>query len=233
MTRYNCPCCGYPTLEERQSWEICCLCDWEDDGQDDPYADQVWGGPNQDYSLTQARQNFRNHYSMYEYKQIILTQTDKEIQTKKSLIHAFKQLEASDDQSAPYIWQEIYSFEKILADLVDERVERYSNNIDQNRESMNLINSDNPDAIVDGLLSLALSADDGEFAEQVMTRYSQHDNENIRGIAILCFGHIARIHEVIHKEQVISLIQTALHDESSFVRGHAESALEDINMFCK
>ncbi|WP_046216663.1 CPCC family cysteine-rich protein [Paenibacillus wulumuqiensis] len=233
MARYNCPCCGYPTLEERQSWEICCLCDWEDDGQDDPYADQVWGGPNQDYSLTQARQNFKNHYSMYNDKQIILNQTDKEIQTKKSLIHAFKQLETLDDQSAPYIWQEIYSFEKMLADLVDEKVERYSNNIDQNRESMKLINSDNPDAIVDGLLSLALSADDGEFAEQMMTRYSQHDNENIRGIAILCFGHIARIHEVIHKEHIIPLIQTALHDESPFVRGHAESALEDINMFCK
>ncbi|WP_081327515.1 MULTISPECIES: CPCC family cysteine-rich protein [Paenibacillus] len=36
MNRFNCPCYGYPTLEERRGWEICCLCDWEDDGQERP-----------------------------------------------------------------------------------------------------------------------------------------------------------------------------------------------------
>jgi hypothetical protein len=51
----TCPCCGYATLEERCSWEICSICFWEDDGQDESEADQVWGGPNGDYSLTQAR----------------------------------------------------------------------------------------------------------------------------------------------------------------------------------
>ncbi|WP_046226131.1 CPCC family cysteine-rich protein [Paenibacillus dauci] len=233
MNRYNCPCCGYPTLEERRSWEICCLCNWEDDGQDDPDADRVYGGPNEDYSLTEARKNFKMHYTMYRDTQRILQQTDKEIQTKKSLIHAFKQLETAQDTCIPYIWQEIYSFEKVLADLVHETVERYSNNIEKHQKVIHLINSDNPDTVVDGLLSLALNADDGAFAENMMTRYSQHDNENIRGIAILCFGHIARIHGVVHKERIIPLIQNALHDESSFVRGHAESAMEDIDRFCK
>src|SRR5579863_7304160 len=28
-----CPCCGYPTLTDRDAYEICCLCNWEDDGQ--------------------------------------------------------------------------------------------------------------------------------------------------------------------------------------------------------
>ncbi|MFD2746022.1 hypothetical protein ACFSTH_06775 [Paenibacillus yanchengensis] len=66
-----------------------------------------------------------------------------------------------------------------------------------------------------------------------MVWYSQHKNENIRGIAVLCFGHIARIHGVVNKELVIPLINDALQDESEFVRGHAYSALEDITMFCK
>ncbi|MEA3320951.1 MAG: CPCC family cysteine-rich protein [Bacillota bacterium] len=43
MRRETCPCCGYPPLEERGNFEICILCNWEDDGQDDPYADEVWG----------------------------------------------------------------------------------------------------------------------------------------------------------------------------------------------
>lgn len=233
MIRHNCPCCGYPTLEERRDWEICCLCNWEDDGQDDPHADKVWGGPNQDYSLTEARENFKKHYIMYRDRQRILKQTDKEIQTKKSLIHAFEKLRTANNESAQQIWHEIDSFEKVLDDIVHEQADRYSNNIEKNQEIINLINSDDPDTKVKGLLSLALHADDGEFVQDLMVRYSQHKNENIRGIAVLCFGHIARIHRTVHNELIIPLIHNALKDESSFVRGHAHSALDDINMFCK
>src|SRR5882672_6953716 len=64
-TRFPCPCCRYPTLSERGGYEVCSLCDWEDDGQDDPRADEVWGGPNGAYSLTEARENFKRFQSMY------------------------------------------------------------------------------------------------------------------------------------------------------------------------
>ena len=56
-----CPCCGQPTLRERCRYEVCPECWWEDDGQDDPHADEVWGGPNADVSLTQARANYWAH----------------------------------------------------------------------------------------------------------------------------------------------------------------------------
>ena len=56
---YRCPCCGSRTLEERGGYEVCQVCYWEDDGQDDEDADAVRGGPNGDLSLTQARKNFR------------------------------------------------------------------------------------------------------------------------------------------------------------------------------
>ena len=62
---FTCPCCGYPTLSERGAYDICPLCDWEDDGQDDPHADEVWGGPNSDYSLSESRDNFQKHLTMY------------------------------------------------------------------------------------------------------------------------------------------------------------------------
>jgi hypothetical protein len=63
--RYACPCSGYLTLDERGGYDICPLCDWEDDGQNDPHADEVWGGPNGDYSLSEARDNFRRHMTMF------------------------------------------------------------------------------------------------------------------------------------------------------------------------
>jgi hypothetical protein len=59
MTYLPCPCCGYLTLTERSGYEICGVCFWEDDGQDDPEADEVWGGPNGSLSLAQARENFK------------------------------------------------------------------------------------------------------------------------------------------------------------------------------
>ncbi|WP_433331007.1 CPCC family cysteine-rich protein [Spirillospora sp. CA-294931] len=55
---YACPCCGYLTLDSRGGYEICEVCFWEDDGQDDHDADLVRGGPNGALSLTKARRNF-------------------------------------------------------------------------------------------------------------------------------------------------------------------------------
>ena len=56
----QCPCCGFRTLTEPAAYEICPVCYWEDDGQNDVSADEIWGGPNKDLSLTQARLNFKN-----------------------------------------------------------------------------------------------------------------------------------------------------------------------------
>lgn len=55
---FACPCCGYLTLGERGAFEICAVCFWEDDGQDEHDADAVRGGPNGRLSLSDARRNF-------------------------------------------------------------------------------------------------------------------------------------------------------------------------------
>ena len=54
----SCPCCGYATLRERGAFQICPVCFWEDDGQDEEDADDVRGGPNSTLSLTAGRRNF-------------------------------------------------------------------------------------------------------------------------------------------------------------------------------
>jgi Cysteine-rich CPCC len=55
---YACPCCRFVTLPERGGYDICPVCCWEDDGQDELDADIVRGGPNGRLSLTAARANF-------------------------------------------------------------------------------------------------------------------------------------------------------------------------------
>jgi hypothetical protein len=52
-----CPCCGHATLSVRGQYEICPVCFWEDDGQDNADAAVERGGPNQ-VSLTQGRVTF-------------------------------------------------------------------------------------------------------------------------------------------------------------------------------
>jgi hypothetical protein len=54
----RCPCCFCKTLPERGGWDICPICFWEDDGQDDHDAEIVRGGPNGSLSLRQARSNY-------------------------------------------------------------------------------------------------------------------------------------------------------------------------------
>ncbi len=55
---YRCPCCKFKTLHGRGPDEICCVCFWHDDGQDEAEADEVWGGPNKQLSLREAQRNF-------------------------------------------------------------------------------------------------------------------------------------------------------------------------------
>jgi hypothetical protein len=66
VARIACPCCQLPTLTTRGEYDICPVCWWEDDGQDDADADLVRGGPNGRYSLTRARANARDHGDMYD-----------------------------------------------------------------------------------------------------------------------------------------------------------------------
>lgn len=63
---FRCPCCKYKTLHERGGFELCPVCFWEDDGQDEPDAERVLGGPNGSLSLRQAQANFRRLGAMEE-----------------------------------------------------------------------------------------------------------------------------------------------------------------------
>ncbi|MBR2686713.1 MAG: hypothetical protein IKE42_02580 [Aquamicrobium sp.] len=58
MSGARCPCCGFRTLGERGAFEICPVCFWQDDGQDESDLESVRGGPNGELSLLQARLNF-------------------------------------------------------------------------------------------------------------------------------------------------------------------------------
>lgn len=56
--KYQCKCCGYFTLGEEGSYDICPVCFWEDD--EAMYRDpDMTGGANK-VSLTEAKENYKN-----------------------------------------------------------------------------------------------------------------------------------------------------------------------------
>ena len=63
---FRCPCCGFKTLYGRGQDEICPVCFWHDDGQDEPDAELILGGPNLDLSLRQAQANFNRFGAIHE-----------------------------------------------------------------------------------------------------------------------------------------------------------------------
>jgi hypothetical protein len=95
------------------------------------------------------------------------------------------------------------------------------------------ISRNEPDELSRAVLSAALYADDSQWAEDICVRFAGHDNAIVRGNAVLGFGHIARLNRSLTESRVRPLIEHALHDENTFVRGQAESAADDVESFLR
>ena len=80
---------------------------------------------------------------------------------------------------------------------------------------------------------LSLNDDDSDFAFKTCYFFSQHENENVRGMAILGFGHIAQKHDRIDLETVLPIIEKAKLDKSEFVRHKANDATDDLEFLIK
>jgi hypothetical protein len=87
--QHRCPCCLFRTLQERGGFEICEVCFWEDDGQDEHDSDIVRGGPNGSLSLSAARQNFAMFGASEErFKDKVRSATAQEIRAGDDHGHA-------------------------------------------------------------------------------------------------------------------------------------------------
>jgi hypothetical protein len=58
-TASRCLCCGYKTLSMPEALELCQVCWWQDDGQDDRDADVVRRTVNGNLSLSEGRRNYK------------------------------------------------------------------------------------------------------------------------------------------------------------------------------
>ena len=104
----------------------------------------------------------------------------------------------------------------------------------RNREEVeSAISRDDPDELLRAVLSAALHSDNPDWAEDICLRLAKHENFNVRGNAVLGFGHIARIHRQLDESRVKPLIEAALRDESEYVRDQAGAAADEVEFFLK
>jgi hypothetical protein len=80
------------------------------------------------------------------------------------------------------------------------------------------------------LVAVALHEADLGWAQEYCLSLASHPNENVRGNAILGFGHLARRFGQLTAEAK-PIIQAALIDSSAFVRGQAEASADDVGQF--
>ena len=124
--RYACPCCGYPTLGSLGEFEICTLCCWEDDGQDDADADLVRGGPNHSFSLVEARENFER-YSV-KYPPDLDTRcggpdSEREKEAKRTIIAAYDQMmEDPGSEELQRLQQQVVEGNQVLRQELKRRI---------------------------------------------------------------------------------------------------------------
>jgi hypothetical protein len=126
--RMNCPCCGYATLSARNAYNICKLCNWEDDAQGDEDADEVRGSPNAHYSLTEARANFKRYRVMYppgRDPRMSGASSRLEFDIKGCLMAAFERLRQCRRSAVDRLDAEIAGLEQALYDETLRRVLEY------------------------------------------------------------------------------------------------------------
>jgi hypothetical protein len=80
------------------------------------------------------------------------------------------------------------------------------------------------------VLAVALYGADRSKAEDLSRKLSSHSDEEVRGNALLALGHLARLFKVLSSD-VKALIEEGLHDSSTYVRGQAWAAAEDVEHY--
>jgi hypothetical protein len=88
-----------------------------------------------------------------------------------------------------------------------------------------------PDELLYVPIVITMDPLDCAWAERICLGLASHEHFNVRGNAILGFGHLARTCRRLNLATVIPVISAALGDSHEYVRGHAIDAAEDLRHY--
>jgi len=93
------------------------------------------------------------------------------------------------------------------------------------------LRDDDTEALLRAVVGVSMHDDDWRYAQDLCVRLSTHHHFNVRGNAVLGFGHIARVHQQLDRATVQPIIEAALSDFNDYIRGHGHDAADDTAHF--
>jgi hypothetical protein len=95
-----------------------------------------------------------------------------------------------------------------------------------------LLKSANVNDKLDALLTTVLGSGDFEASDKLIFKFINGDEADLRRNAVLCIGHLVRIHKKINLEKYIPVLDGILSSQDEFSVNNAEDSLNDIWIFC-
>jgi oligoribonuclease NrnB/cAMP/cGMP phosphodiesterase (DHH superfamily) len=84
--------------------------------------------------------------------------------------------------------------------------------------------------VTDNLLDITFNHEDWEFVQnECLRNIEKNEYLDIVRLSITCLGHIARIHNYIDKEKVLSILAEKINEKE--LSGFVDDALDDIEQF--
>ncbi len=96
-------------------------------------------------------------------------------------------------------------------------------------EAQSAFQGEDSERICDALVRIAYHDPDWKWVQEQCIRFSRHADPDVRGLALTCFGHLARIHQKLDLLVVMPILEEALNDP--IVGGRAGDALDDIEIY--
>lgn len=98
-------------------------------------------------------------------------------------------------------------------------------------EALNAFASNNAEAICNALVRITYHDPYWRWVQEQCVRLAQFPDVDVRGLAVTCLGHIARIHGELDIEQASSTLKSLLDDPE--VAPRVLDALDDIRTFMR
>lgn len=102
------------------------------------------------------------------------------------------------------------------------------------KEILRCIESDDfGNEVIPTMIAVCLrgSPDQYYLAHDIIERFIIHSDEGVRGIAVLCIGHIRRCYGKVELERMLPLLKVALQDKSDFVLEYANDSVLAISNY--
>jgi len=96
-------------------------------------------------------------------------------------------------------------------------------------DAMAALGSANPRDICKALVRLAIHDPDLQWVQSLCIELTKHATVEVQSTAILCLGHLARIHKALDLEKVVPLLIELRKDP--LLSGRVDDAMDDIEIF--